>query len=303
MPQAPASLQSANPPATEPRAFLAVAAWSYATSQAKGTSGGGVVDKSHVVGDPISGLLSFVEGEDMQVLRWSKSGWWWCCHLPSGDQGWVSSAYLQPREAALPPRPWPTEEGGEIVQDAVSCETGSDVIDDNASIGEVPTDERESELEVSSAVWPPLPFGPRPDGSADMREQDERFDEIVEPVWPPLPPGPAPPRNDSRHDQEVNSAAPAEESQEYQQTLGFRRNGFIRAAVVPAVDAWTDVSEVANGTRLPGEPLDRSSRQLHHYFDYQAWSDKANAESRLRDANDEPVKRMGDGGIKRRRLQ
>mmetsp|Transcript_36058 Transcript_36058/g.103716 ORF Transcript_36058/g.103716 Transcript_36058/m.103716 type:complete len:248 (+) Transcript_36058:98-841(+) len=94
------------------------------------------------------GLLRFDAGDKIEVLQWSKCGWWWGQEVVARHSGWFSSAQVQPLVAVLPEDPQlPTPLSEQSVWPPLPPAPAP------LCLTPAPT---------NPPVWPPLPPGPPP---------------------------------------------------------------------------------------------------------------------------------------------
>ncbi|CAK0792203.1 unnamed protein product [Prorocentrum cordatum] len=144
------------------------------------------------------GCLSFGAGEELEVLLWSKAGWWWGCHRGEPFRaGWMPSTFLKP----APPHEQPNAGNGASAADGstsaappaalATTEIAPEAPAESCQLAEASdADDGQAEQEATED-WPPIPAArqapqlpPLPPGPPPSQEA---------PVWPPLPPGPPPP--------------------------------------------------------------------------------------------------------------
>jgi len=255
------------------------------------------------VGEALEGQLSFAVGDQLEILRWSKAGWWWGRSLVSPDRaGWMPSAFLQPFSAADP-----------VVKasiDALACE---DPLASGISEGQpplppapqlaaaqeafpfLPAVAATAAAEAALPTWPPvapgilehqfapedqLPLPPGPPPVAAKKKEPP-------PTWPALPPlGLAgnfqPPLPAGRPPTTEHGCNAAIELQNFDSNMSFLKDG-----------------------RVGGSAHDDRNRQVRHYFDYDAWAEgqsKRAADGCRKDGREPPQKPTGDGGFKRKRF-
>lgn len=223
-----------------------------------------------------AGALMFDPGEKIEVLRWSKCGWWWGRRVIGGSPGWFPSAFVQPvpsvtsgsSSAEAPEIEQEQPQGGGNVPAVGTCLAS--VTSPGGSYHRPQSAERSAQ--VDDAVWPPLPLGPMP---LCLSRSEE--------VWPPLPPGPPPSAPD------VSNATPPGKAQAHAAELQ-------EAAVQTLGFTW-------DGRVAQTGPHDRDGRQLSRYFNYQEWAE-AQGQRRAKSSGEEQGnagRLMADGGRKRHR--
>jgi len=250
---------------------------------------------------PNPGCLAFNAGDQLEILRWSKFGWWWASCTSTGKQGWIPSAYVQPVAPLAPAPAAATTQSPGLQQapspnvvsqlpqpqdmvDALLKPTSTEVSQQQDMFDTVP---KPASTEVSqprdiadavltppsTEVWPPLPPGPPPLSCDSLDAQEHK---------PPLPPTPAliPTGTNTGVDAASLKTSAELVEEEYDQSLGFLPDGRVS----------TRGSYEVHGVR-----------QLHHFFNLERWTEHRNCQERMRCKRPSPVRLTGDGGFKRRR--
>eukprot|EP00747_Dinoflagellata_sp_TGD_P168855 gnl/TRDRNA2_/TRDRNA2_196242_c0_seq1.p1 gnl/TRDRNA2_/TRDRNA2_196242_c0~~gnl/TRDRNA2_/TRDRNA2_196242_c0_seq1.p1 ORF type:complete len:237 (-),score=47.68 gnl/TRDRNA2_/TRDRNA2_196242_c0_seq1:20-706(-) len=145
----------------------------------------------HSAGAESASCLSFATGEIIEILRWSKRGWWWGKRQADGQEGWVSSYCVQPAAtgvcaepassstASTPSRQTPQHRGPEVNETSWAAFVQEVISEEHVDAAPpLPPGPPPAEELISEDLAPPLPPGPPPAEVAD--------------VGPPLPPGPPP---------------------------------------------------------------------------------------------------------------
>jgi len=229
--------------------------------------------------------ISLAPGQEIEVLRWNRCGWWWGRRVDDGREGWFPSTFVQPAKIA-----------GILSAASVAGEAGP-----VKAVGEVEgSPSAAARNSERGPVEPAVTTSGSPGASMDV------------PFFPPLPP--AAPVASSHVAGSLSLTA-------LEPKLVHKPGGLRPPGLVPAIvhgGLATVLCEELPETREPAlandylqslprlpdgrfqravvPPEDRGCRQLKHFFDYEKWVDGMNLGNSERSSRP-----TGDGGLKRRR--